>query len=64
MSQATPSPRGPGRPPKSGEAAVGHLHIRTTLQRKSAWVRAARPRPLAEWVTEQLDRAAGYTPER
>ena len=54
--------RGAGRPPIGGETATHHVHIRTTAQRKSAWVRAAQPRTLAEWVTEHLDRAAKYEP--
>lgn len=49
-----------GRPPKSGEAATGHIHIRTTLARKAAYVRAAKGQPLAEWMTENLDRISGY----
>jgi len=53
-----------GRPPRDGEAAVGHIHIRTTLARKIAYVRAAQPRKLTEWVFEHLDKAAGYTPDR
>lgn len=58
-------PRKPGRPPRDGEAATGHVHIRTTLHRKSAWVRAAKPLPLAEWATQLLDRAAKYeSPEQ
>jgi hypothetical protein len=52
--------RGAGRPPKNGETAPAHIHIRTTLGRKSAWVRAAKPKKLAEWVTANLDRAANY----
>jgi hypothetical protein len=34
------------------------------MARKSAYVRAAKPRPLAEWITEQLDKAAEYSPRR
>lgn len=52
--------RKPGRPPRDGEAATGHVHIRTTLHRKSAWVRAAKPLSLARWATLHLDRAAKY----
>lgn len=55
-------PRKPGRPTRDGEAATGHVHIRTTLHRKSAWVRAAKPRTLAEWVTATLDAEAKYEP--
>lgn len=53
-------PRKPGRPPISGETATGHIHIRTTLTRKGHWVRAARPKSLAQWATEILDKASGY----
>lgn len=49
-------------PLKDGEAATGHIHLRTTLARKSAYVRAAKPRKLTEWMFEHLDRAAGYKP--
>jgi hypothetical protein len=52
--------RGAGRPPISGETAKGHIHIRTTLPRKGHWVRAARPKSLAQWATEILDKASGY----
>jgi len=54
--------RGAGRPPADGETATHHVHIRTTAKRKSAWVRAARPRTLAQWATENLDKAAHYEP--
>jgi hypothetical protein len=40
----------------------GHVHLRVTLPRKSAWVRAARPRKLVEWITQTLDREAKYEP--
>lgn len=53
-----------GRPARDGEAAVGHIHMRTTLDRKAAYVRAAQPKPLAAWVTEELDRACGYCSKR
>jgi hypothetical protein len=57
-------PRKAGRPPIGGETATHHVHIRTTAQRKSAWVRAAKPRTLAEWVKENLDRASKYEPTK
>jgi hypothetical protein len=60
---AQPDPRKPGRPPINGETAKGHVHIRATLARKSAWVRAAKPQSLAHWATENLDRAANYKAE-
>ena len=34
--------------------------VRLTRKRKAAYVRAARPGPLAPWVEKHLDRAAGY----
>lgn len=52
-----------GRPTTDSEAAKGHIHIRTTLDRKSAYVRAARPKKLTEWIFENLDKAAGYRAE-
>lgn len=36
------------------------LAVRLTRKRKAAYVRAARPGPLAPWVEKHLDRAAGY----
>ncbi len=51
-----------GRPPREAESAVGHIHIRTTLERKGIYKRAARGKSLAEWMTEVCDRAAGYRP--
>lgn len=52
-----------GRPPKEAESATGHIHLRTTMQRKSAYVRAAKPRKLTEWIFEKLDAAASYRPD-
>lgn len=60
---ASPEPRPVGRPPIAGVTAEGHVHIRTTLHRKSAWVHAAKPLSLAAWATQHLDRAAKYQPE-
>ena len=58
-------PRKPGRPPTDGVTAEGHVHIRTTLHRKGAWVHAAKPLSLAAWATQHLDRAAKYeSPEQ
>lgn len=61
---AQPDPRkparGPGQPPKDGTAATGHIHLRVTMARKNAYVRAARPGKLTEWIFERLDKAAGY----
>ena len=50
----------PGRPPIDGERATGNIHIRSTLARKNAYVRAAKPKSLAAWATEILDKASGY----
>jgi len=36
------------------------LVVRLTRERKGAYVRAARPGPLAPWVQKHLDKAAGY----
>jgi hypothetical protein len=64
---AQPDPRkperGPGRPTQEAEGKTGHIHIRTTLRRKSAYVRAARGKALAEWMTEVCDRESGYAPQ-
>lgn len=53
--------RKPGRPPKNGESATAHIHIRTTLARKIAWVKAAKGKPLAEMITEIVDNAIEFT---
>lgn len=50
----------PGRHPISGEVAKGQIQLRVTLARKSAYVRAAKPKKLTAWIFEQLDKAAGY----
>lgn len=36
------------------------LVVRLTRKRKGAYIRAARPGPLAPWVQHHLDKAAGY----
>lgn len=44
-----------------GDAAKDSLLVvRLTRKRKSAYVRAARPGPLAPWVEKHLDKAANY----
>jgi hypothetical protein len=50
----------PGRPPISGEAAKGQIQLRVTMARKNAYVRAAKPRKLTEWIFSILDKAADY----
>jgi hypothetical protein len=57
-------PQKSGRPTTEAEPAAGHIHIRTTMVRKSAYVRAARPKKLTEWIFEKLDPAANYTPSK
>lgn len=52
--------RGAGRPPTDGESAAHHIHLRVTKQRKSCWVGAAYPKSLAQWMTENLDKASHY----
>lgn len=53
-----------GRPPKDGQSADAQIQLRTTLARKSAYVRAAKPRKLTEWIFDQLDKASGFRPDR
>lgn len=55
-----PCQRGPGRPTIEGEAATGHIHVRVTMARKNAYVKAAKPKALAAWMFEQLDKASDY----
>lgn len=54
------APRKPGRPPKDNESATGKIQLRVTMARKNAYVLAARPKKLTEWIFAQLDKAAGY----
>ena len=51
-----------GRRPISGETATGQIQLRTTMERKNAYVKAAKPRKLTAWIFEQLDKASGYCP--
>ncbi len=60
--QLAPSSRKAGRPPIAGQTADAQIQLRTTMERKNAYVQAAKPRKLTAWIFEQLDRAAGYTP--
>jgi len=55
-----PENRGPGRPPVGGTAAVGQIHIRTTMERKNSYVRAAQRKKigLSEWITQTCDKEA------
>jgi len=52
-----------GRPPQDGAAAKGWIQLRVTMTRKNAYVRAAKPRKLTEWIFSILDKAAGYRNE-
>lgn len=49
-----------GQPPKDGVAATGQIQLRVTMARKNAYVRAAKPKKLTEWIFEHLDRASKY----
>lgn len=52
-----------GRPPIEGETATGQIQLRTTMARKNAYVKAAKPKKLTAWIFEHLDKAAGYEPD-
>jgi hypothetical protein len=41
----------------------GHINISTTMDWKNAYVRAAKPGKLNDWIFETLDKAAGFRPE-
>jgi hypothetical protein len=60
-----PTP-GPGRPPIREATAdtpkPGVITIQTTMDRKSAYVRKAYPKPLTAWILKALDDASGYKP--
>jgi hypothetical protein len=53
-----------GRPPREGEAATGHIHLRVVLARKNWYVRMARRHnlTLAEWMQQECDKSSGYPP--
>lgn len=52
-----------GRPPREGAAATSQIQARTTMARKNAYVAAAKPKGLTEWMFSVLDKAANYKPE-
>lgn len=56
MNQPQPQPSGPPDP-----LSASHIHIRTTRRRKAAYVRAAQPGKLTDWIVVTLDKAAGYS---
>jgi len=65
MSTLDPKPKNlGGRPPIDGTSRESWIQFRTTGERKGAYVRISHGRgmKLSEWITEQLDKAAGYTP--
>lgn len=43
-----------------GEHLSASLHARVHPLEKSAWVKKAKPRKLAEWVRDTLNQAAGF----
>ena len=43
---------------KHDEPAESWLQVRVPRRMKAGWVRAAQGRPLSEWVTDTLERAA------
>lgn len=47
---------GPRKPEKEKSTSI--LYMRCRREDKARWVRAAKRRPLAEWVTEALNKAA------
>jgi hypothetical protein len=53
------APRGNTNGQKYDEPSKSWLQVRVPRRMKSAWVRAAKRRPLSEWVIEALNRAAG-----
>ena len=54
-----PAPKGNQNAAKA-EPADSYLHVRIQRRRKAAYVRAAFPGQLAEWVVGNLDKAANY----
>ncbi|MDE2106004.1 MAG: hypothetical protein KGL39_52765 [Patescibacteria group bacterium] len=49
-----------GRPLTDSTPASGHIHLRVTLERKNAYVRAARRKKqkLSEWMVAACDKEA------
>jgi hypothetical protein len=46
--------------PEKPKPAV--ITIQTTMDRKSAYVKAAYPKPLTAWILKALDDASGFKP--
>ncbi len=66
MSSDEPEPNRPRGRPTIENPATHHIHLRVTPKRKSAYVRAAHPKGLSDWMVENLDKAAreaGQEPE-
>ncbi len=49
--------------PETKQTVIGHIHLRVPMERKSAYVRAAKPGKLNDWLIRVLDLAAGFTRE-
>jgi TPR repeat protein len=43
------------------ERASSQIQLRVSRKRKAAYVRAAKPGPLAGWCFKHLDAASGFT---
>ena len=52
-----------GQPRREREKAKGWIQLRVTMSRKNAYVRAAKPKTLSNWIFKVLDKASGYEPE-
>jgi len=66
MKQNPPQSKGPGRPElPEDQRANSQIQLRVTRKRKAAYVRKAssEKRTLAEWMFQQCDAAANFTPE-
>lgn len=50
----------PHSPKQPTDNPVHHIHIRTTKERKNAYVKASKPGKLVDWIIRQLDEKAGY----
>lgn len=48
--------------PETKQTVVGHIHLRVPMERKSAYVRAAKPGKLVDWIIRALDDRAKICP--
>lgn len=54
-------PNSRGRPPiEESKRATSQIHLRLTRRRKAAYVRAAQPGTLTNWMFQVCDKAAGF----